>query len=199
LATASGVQGVVTRSRSSGSVYIKDGTSGLRANTEQAHAAGSGDRVDMIGFAEAGDYSPVLDDVLFQKIASGPPPIPTLITAEEALSGNYHSQLVSIEAHLLERLAGSTEQVLTLQSGNYTFNAFMDDERGSEALASLRNDSLLQLTGVCLVEVDQSRESSSGRISIRSFRLLLRSPSDVVVVTNAPWWTLKHVLGSWRR
>ena len=189
------VQGVVTRQRSAGSVYINDGTSGLRAHTEQDTPLAPGDRLDMIGFAEAGDYSPVLEDALFQKIASGPPPVPTLITAEEALSGNYHSQLVSIEAHLLERLAGSAEQVLTLQMGNYTFNAFLDDERGSEALASLRNDSLLQVTGVCLVEVDQSRESSSGRISIRSFRILLRTPSDVVVLTNAPWWTLKHVLG----
>ncbi|HEV8486816.1 MAG TPA: response regulator [Blastocatellia bacterium] len=189
------VQGVVTRPRSAGSVYIKDGTSGLQAHTEQDTPLAPGDRVDMIGFAEAGDYSPVLQEVLFQKIVSGPAPVPTLITAEEALSGNYHSQLVSIEAHLLERLAGSVEQVLTLQIGNNTFNAFLDDERGSEALDSLRNNSLLQVTGVCLVEVDQSRESSSGRISIRSFRILLRTPSDVVVLTSAPWWTLKHVLG----
>jgi len=188
------VQGVVTLQQPGGSFFIKDATSGLYVQTHQNNPVEPGDRVDVIGFAAAGEYTPVLQDAVFQKISTGPPPTPVFITAEEAFSGNYNSQLVRIEGHLLDRMATSTEQVLTLQAGKYTFNAFLEGGRGDD-LASVRNGSLVELTGVCQVQADQSRQNQSGRISIQSFRLLFRSPKDVVVLTSAPWWTLKHFLG----
>jgi two-component system, sensor histidine kinase and response regulator len=85
--------------------------------------------------------------------------------------------------------------VLTLQAGAYTFNAFLTNSRSGEDLDFPRNGSLVQLTGVCLVQADQSRVTENGRVHIQSFRLLVRSPEDIVMVTSAPWWTLKNLLG----
>jgi diguanylate cyclase (GGDEF)-like protein len=45
--------------------------------------------------------------------------------------------------------------------------------------------SLLQLTGVCVMHLDDAHEA-------RSFELLLRSPADIVVLENAPWWNVAH-------
>jgi signal transduction histidine kinase/CheY-like chemotaxis protein/HPt (histidine-containing phosphotransfer) domain-containing protein len=189
------VQGVVTLQRPGGLIFIKDETSGLAIQTQQDTAVEPGDRVDVVGFAAAGEYTPVLQDAAFQKLNAGAAPAPVLITPEEALSGNYDSQLVQIEANLLDRMGNTTEQVLTLQAGKYTFNAFLENARSSEALTALRNGSLIQLTGVCQVQADRSQQNRIGRAPIQSFRFLLRSPSDVAVITNAPWWSLKHVLG----
>jgi signal transduction histidine kinase/CheY-like chemotaxis protein len=187
------VQGAVTLQQPGGSIFIKDETSGIQVRTQQTITVVPGDRVDVVGFAGPGENTPVLEDSILQKVTTGPEPTPVLITAEEALSGNYHSQLVQIEANLLDTMVNSTEQVLTLQSGQYTFNAFLENGRNGDSLTSLRNGSLVQLTGICQVHVDTSRTNRSGRVLIQSFRFFLRSPKDVVVLTSASWLTLKHV------
>jgi len=50
---------------------------------------------------------------------------------------------------------------------------------------SPQSGSNLQLTGVCIVSFDQFRRGES-------FRLLLRTPDDVVILQRPPWWNLKH-------
>jgi signal transduction histidine kinase/DNA-binding response OmpR family regulator len=189
------VQGIVTFQQADGSIFIKDETSGLSVQTQQETQVERGDRVDAIGFVAAGDYTPILQDASFQKLSSGKPPTPVFITAEESLSGNYHTQLVQIEAKLLDRVVTSSEQVLTLQAGTYTFNAYLENPQNALELALPRNGSLIQLTGICLVQADKSRLNESGRVYIQSFRLLVQRPEDIVVLTSAPWWTLKHWLG----
>jgi signal transduction histidine kinase/DNA-binding response OmpR family regulator/HPt (histidine-containing phosphotransfer) domain-containing protein len=189
------VQGVVTFQKEEGSLFIRDETSGVYVQTKQDTRVAPGDRVDVIGFPTGGDYTPILENATFQKVTTGPPPAPVMITAEEAMSGNHHAQLVQVDAYLLDRTITSGEQVLTLQAGKYTFSALIEKSQGGDQLASLRNGSLVQVMGICLVQADQSGQSEAGRVAIQSFRLLLRDAGDVTVITSAPWWTLKHVLG----
>jgi signal transduction histidine kinase/DNA-binding response OmpR family regulator len=187
------VRGVVTLRQANGFLFIKDETSGVLVQTQQDTPVERGDQVDVIGFAATGEYTPVLENASFQKIGFGSPPSPTFITAEEALSGNYHSQLVTLEAKLLDRVATSTKQVLTLQAGTHTFNAFLENTPGNEEMEFLRNGSLIQVAGICLVETDKSRVNDSGRTYIQSFHLLVRTPEDMKVLVSAPWWTPKHL------
>jgi signal transduction histidine kinase len=128
-------------------------------------------------------------------VASGPAPDPVPITAEEARSGNYYPQMVQIEASLLDRVATANEEVLTLQSGKYTFNAILDRPEVDGDTGSLRVGSILQLTGICLVQADMSQKGRQGRPVIKSFRILLRTPRDIVVLNSASWWTPQHLLG----
>jgi signal transduction histidine kinase len=118
-----------------------------------------------------------------------------LITADEALSGNYHAQLVQVEARLLDRMGLSTGEVLILQAGKHTFNVSLENSHGAEDLSSLRDGSHIQVTGICLDQVDQSKENQAKRPVIQSFRLMLRSSNDIVVLVPAPWLTSRVVLG----
>jgi signal transduction histidine kinase/DNA-binding response OmpR family regulator len=187
------VQGIVTLQQPDGSIFIKDETSGLYVQTRQDIQLERGDRVDVIGFAAAGEFTPILEDAIIQKSSSGALPVPVFITAEEAFTGNSHSQLVQIEAKLLERVVTSTEQVLTLQAGDYTFNAFLTNPRSGEDLDLPRNGSLVQLTGICLVQADKSKLNLVGSFHIKSFHLLVPTAEDIVVLRSAPWWTSKHL------
>jgi len=189
------VQGIVTLQRPGGSIFITDASSGLSIQTEEQTQLEPGDRVEVFGFPERGDVTAVLRGATLRKLSSGAPPDPALITAEEAISGNYHSQLVSIEAYLLDRKVSSTGQALTLQAGKYTFKAFLENTQGSDELATLQIGSVVQLTGVCLIQTDKSRLNESSHITIESFRILLRTPKDIVVLTSPSWWTVKLVLG----
>src|SRR5205085_12090243 len=141
---------------------------------------------DVLGFAAAGEYTPVLQNASFQITSSAALPDPIFITAEEALSGNYHAQLVMLEAKLLEKVATSTKQVLTLQAGTHTFNAFLESTPGNEEMEFLREGSLVQVAGICLVETDKSTVNDSGRTNIQSFHLLVRAPEDMKILVNAP-------------
>jgi signal transduction histidine kinase/DNA-binding response OmpR family regulator/HPt (histidine-containing phosphotransfer) domain-containing protein len=190
------VRGVVIQATAGGALYIEDGTGALRAQTSQGTQVQPGDRLDIVGFAATGEQAPVLQDAIFRKTGSGQPPSPAFISAEEALTGNYHSHLVKMEGQLLDRMVSSSEQVLTLQSGKYTFKASLEGAGGAQQLASLKPGSLLEMTGVCLVQVAQAdnRTQSAERLPVDSFRLILRGPQDVGVIRYPSWWTLGHVL-----
>jgi Signal transduction histidine kinase len=194
------VQGVVTLQRPGGALFIQDETGVLSIQAQQDIPAAPGDLVDVIGFATAGEFIPVLQDAAFRKLGSAESPTSVPITAEDAFSGNYQSQLVRVEANLLDRKADSRQEVLTLQAGKYTFNATLENVRNGEALASLRNGSLVEVTGICMVQANQSLANQSttrqvNRATSQPFYFLLRTPSDVVVLKAAPWYSLKHVLG----
>jgi signal transduction histidine kinase len=190
------VRGVVTLQRPDGSVFINDATGGLNVTTVQSVRVESGDRLEVVGFAASGEYTPVMEDATLQKLSSGPPPTPISLTPEQALSGNYHFQLVQIDASLLNVSAGSTEQVLTLQSGKHIFEALLTNVAGSAGVTALKAGSLLRITGVCLVQADKNPHDDfySAHVPIQSFRLVLRSSQDVVVLASPPWWTLRHIV-----
>jgi len=191
------VQGVVALQATNGSIYIEDETGALQVQTQQVDHVVPGDRIDVLGFAAFGEYTPILKSATFRKIGSATPPSPVFINAEEALDGSYHAKFVQLEARLLERKSNSSRQVLTLQVGTQTFNAYLENSQSGESLPPIRLGSLLQLSGICLIQTDRSTQhlvGSSGHVDIQSFRLLLRSPHDVVILQSAPWWTVRHTL-----
>jgi signal transduction histidine kinase/CheY-like chemotaxis protein len=187
------VQGIVTLRRPSGTVFIADATGGLPIEAPRDLSIAPGDRVDVVGFPAQADYLAVLENAVFQARYPGPAPSASFITADEALAGAYHAQLVQMEGYLLERVADSTRTLLTLQDGQHIFTAVLDNAPGAESLAVVRTGSLVQVTGVCLVDAEKSI-AHDGRVSIQNFRLVLRTPRDVLVLKSASWWSVQRVL-----
>src|SRR5262249_37178469 len=68
------LQGVVTLQRPGESLFIADETQGLYVQTTQMTPLVPGERVEVLGFADAGQYvSPILQDAVFRKVGDGPP------------------------------------------------------------------------------------------------------------------------------
>jgi signal transduction histidine kinase/CheY-like chemotaxis protein len=190
------VQGMVTLN-AAGTLYVRDATGGLAIETAQYGDLRQGDKVDIVGFPAAGEYLPFLSDALVRRLESGRPlPVP-FITIADALGGNYHAQLVRLEATLIGQSAGAADHTLTLQAGRRLFTASLTSSRGAE-LARLRPGSLVEVTGIDLVKTEKSvteRMADDGSFPERhDFTLLLQSPDDVVVVRNAPWWSFARAL-----
>ena len=186
------VRGVVTWRSPDRGMFIQDTTGGLEIQ-DGGDQVQTGDLIDAVGFASFGGYSPVLRDVNIRKVGrSSMPPAP-LISTEQALSGDFNNQLITIEAELLGRATSSKEQILILRKGDFTFNARLEKEDQSLAV-KLEESSLVRLTGICSGEPDPSKlGTNKGRV-LTSFHLLLRSADDVGVVSGPPWWSLKHIL-----
>jgi PAS domain S-box-containing protein len=145
----------------------------------------------VLGFPSKGEYTPILQDAIYQKMGGGPPPTPTAIGLDEALKGTHDCHLVRIEATLLDRARQSREQFLVLEAGDFVFHAYQED--GSAPFADLENGSKVAVTGVCVIE--PGTDWQAGEVwRAKSFRLLLRSSADVVVLRAPPWWTLRKLL-----
>ena len=186
------VRGVVIYRRED-VLYIQDGTEGLYVETRQAGPLLPGDVVEVVGFPAPGDYTPMMQDAIFRKIGDGPLPVPSDITADEALKGDYDCRLVRIQATVLDRERHSREQFLVLQSGGLIFNANLERTNIGVDFAYLQNGSKVAVTGVCRVELGNAWQVSP-EWHAKSFRILLRSPADIFVLAEPPWWTLQKML-----
>ncbi|HKW99324.1 MAG TPA: ATP-binding protein [Bryobacteraceae bacterium] len=179
------LRGTVTFQQRGEALFIQDGGQGLRVETHHQLALKPGDQVEVTGFPTLGEYTPILQDASFKKIGNGPLPKAARVTAEQVLEQERDADLVEIEAQLLSLVHGAKAQTLTLKSGNLIFTAHLDTPE-TRNTTLLEDRSELRLTGITVIRV-------AGELNTpQSFRLMLRSPDDIVVLRRPPWWTLKR-------
>jgi signal transduction histidine kinase/CheY-like chemotaxis protein len=182
------VRGVVTVRRRSQTIFVDDGTGGLAVEPLSRSDVNVGDQVQVAGYVAHGRPYETLEDAQVLRTGHSPGPDPLPISIEDALSGAARLRLVRIEGWLVEQRVTPGEQVLILRTGRNVFDAHLQRVAGGPAVAELRPGSLLALTGVCLLETapDAPRPDT--------VRIVLRMPSDVVVLRAAPWWTMQRSL-----
>jgi PAS domain S-box-containing protein len=186
------VAGTVAYQRAGTALYIQNGQFGLFVQTRQKTPLQLGDQVEVLGFPSQGEYTPFLQDALYQTVGSGEPPEPAIVTCDQALKGTHDCRLVRIEAKLLNRAQHSREQFLVLDSGDFIFHAYNEQHSAIDPFANIENGSRVAVTGICLIEPGDWQAGENWRA--KSFRLLLRSPADVVLLAAPPWWTLQKLL-----
>ena len=169
----------------------------IYAQTQQFTAGiKAGDEVDVIGFPAVGAYEPALHDSIFRKTGDGAIPEALTLSPAEALKGNfarnilfrsYDANLIRVTGKLTGKSLNSGEQTLLLQDGSTVFEGRLRDAQTPETFNTLREGSVLQLTGICTIEVDENHQPVRFRVGLRSFE-------DVVVVREPPWWNLRRTL-----
>lgn len=180
------VQGVVAYQQMGRALFIEGEGHGLRVLTQQATALAIGDVVDVLGFPATGESAPVLENAAFHRVSHTAAPQPIVLDLAVPWE-QYDGALVRTEAKLLhlEREADGTR--VLLQQGDRVFEALLEAPLAAN-LPSLRLNSQLRLTGICLVR-------NGGLWSTpQSFRLLLRSPQDITVLHAPSWWSLRKAL-----
>ena len=176
------VQGTVTLQRPRG-VFIQNGHLGLYIPGPTKTLLEPGERVDVVGFADLGDYTPVLRHALFQRTGSAKLPSPLEITAQKAQSGAYDTLRVRLDGTLRDVRHSESDRTLVLQDGDVIFEARIAEGKAVRDWSGLVG-SRLRLTGVCSVSVDRNHQPDA-------FNILLDSPDGVVVLARPSWWTLR--------
>ncbi len=187
LGRLSRVEGTVTLTRRDGPVYIQDSTGGVLLRAHSALPVRAGEFVSAVGFPQSEAYGSSLNDVVILHRSVGKAVEPRRVTADELLLDGLDSWLVQMEAIVMDTAASGSRETLWLEAGGTTFQA---DLAGMERLAPLERGALVRLTGVSSISVEGSEE----RRTPQGFRLLLRSPADVVIVRPAPWLTVGRTL-----
>jgi signal transduction histidine kinase len=183
------VRGVVTHQNRGSALFIRDGAQGLWLHTRQNAPLKPGHVVEAVGFEGMGKYSPVLQDVIYRRVGEQSPPAPAVVSEEGALSGDHDADLVTIEGQLLDSYQGGEDRIFVLQSDRTVFSAYLS--KAASALSIPRNGCRLRLTGICLIDEVLDRVD---KVRPTVFRILLRSPADIVVIQKPPWWTLSRLL-----
>jgi PAS domain S-box-containing protein len=188
------VKGTVIYRQNDDTLYIEDQTEGLYVETKQAGPLALGDQVEVLGFPANGVYTPMLQDAVFKKIGTGTLPEPVSINTDEALKGNYDCRLVRVEATLLDRARRGRERFLVLETASgFIFHAYLDPKNGETDFTGLQNGSKVAVTGVCLIE--PGNDWIAGETwRAKSFRILMRSAADVLILEAPPWWNLQKLL-----
>lgn len=189
------IRGTVTMQWPGASLCVRDATRGICAQTvEDTHLA-LGDVADVVGFSEAEDSTSVLTDAVFRKAGSGLPVAAERVTAAQALAGKHNSELVQIEGELIGSEQGSSGATLLLNSGNSIFTAVLPQSLAGPESAAWKNGSRLRVAGICSVQFDARLSVLKDGVAVpKSFRILMRSPDDAIVIRKPSWWTPAHAL-----
>lgn len=187
------VKGVVTM-LNKGFFYLQDHTGGVEVQSDTSSLRVA-DEVEAVGYATAGGgYSPVLTNAMVRAVRHDASVAPAIVTADSSSGGQFDSQLVTIEGRLISFLDSPTGKELILQSGVRTFKAELSTLDLRELLPQLKEGAVLRLTGICSVQVNPSKLYLLLAQEPIGFNLVLRSPRDVEVIQQAPWWTPQHDL-----
>lgn len=201
------VSGVVTLQKPDGNFFIQSGGAGLAVRTEQAVQLAPGDRVVVSGYTALGQYTPILEDAVVQRLGQDelPAPVPVklakLLDSPEDLEG----VLVRVEASLMNRVEGPLGQTLVMQSSNTIFTAHLESPHADERFKAVKLGSQVALTGVFVAQppvkwtphLIRSREKIVPNFYYpppESVQILLRSSADLAVLQEPPWWTLARLL-----
>jgi signal transduction histidine kinase/DNA-binding response OmpR family regulator len=188
------IRGVVTMHGRG--LFVRDAAGGsIQVFETLTHeSVAPGDEVEVSGFPSLGDYSAVMRDSLVRRVARTQRPSWVDVTAEQALTGAHDAELVRMRGRLVDRIDTGSEHLLVLQDGAHVFNAGWDttvtDDWGQ--VASFRQDSVIDVVGVCLVRTD----GDSNQRAPVGFKILMQSPADVSLVRAAPWWTPTQLLAA---
>lgn len=162
-------------------IYVRDETSAALIETEQPFQLAPGDVVDVAGFPIISSTRPRLQHAVVRSVDRAAMPAPKLIASRALLAEEHDSELVTINAELLAEVTTPAGPAMVLKVGDTVFEA-RHDPRSTAASTNFGSGSQVAVSGIYAFE--------SGPPP--SFRLLLRSPGDVVLLSAPRWWTPRH-------
>jgi signal transduction histidine kinase len=208
------VRGVVTHCSSSEGFWMQDGSRGLQVITKSSVDLIPGQLVEALGFAAPGKYSPVLEDVTVTLMAKSRPLSPLRLSAPaEALQ--HGDQLVSLEGIVTNQKPVAEGVSITLMNDSTEFELRLDRLAEINPKVVWPIGTKLRATGICVVTdvapatvldlfVPGSFAAPGGKRRIGrdldfgpqqpwAFKLLARSPADLLTLSSPPWWTPSRI------
>jgi signal transduction histidine kinase len=197
-------EGVVTLAVPGQFFFLQEGSNSVRVQSETAEVR-PGDHVEVAGFIDTSHTLAALVGAIVRPLGHAEIPAAVNVTVDRILHPDFRSvfekvavadfsgRLVRFPGKLvrIERREMDQPPSLLIASEGYVFPAFLpaSDLKTPENWVEGAG---LELTGVS--ELDFKEDATTqGSISISGFRLWLRSPEDVRVVSVPSWWTPKRL------
>jgi signal transduction histidine kinase len=177
------------------SVFLRDLSGPIRIETRDAGPLVPGDQIEALGFPAMGQYGPFLEDASLRQTGRVAALAPIAVAAPELLRNGKDGDLIRLDAEMLWISRQAKETILTVRAGDSTFIALLKQtDRSPATLPELASGSLLRLTGICQFQGQRLDRVTNAMVLPATFSLRLRSPDDIVVLRQPPWWTTERLL-----
>ncbi len=163
-------------------LLLQDGESGLMVLSRETNPLAPGTAVEISGLPGRDGSRLVLREAVTRAAFGGSTLQPILCRTLTETKPELDVRLVQLRAVLNDVVKRPQGVRLSLQAGGALFDAVLEPAAGWRAPAP---GSLLELTGVYLLEFDEYHRP-------RGFRLQLRTPGDVRIVSAPSWWTARR-------
>lgn len=181
--------------RDAGSFFVQDPSGGIRVRTADEPTVITGETIEVVAFPTLSGSVRLLTEALVRPTKSIEHVGSKDLNLSEALSSKQSGTLVHVIATLLGQSTNESGQVLELQELQRVFVASLANGQGN--MPDIAPGSRLQITGVCdnetTTEFQPGGKPASAQM-LASLNILLRSPSDVTVISGPPWWTWKRTV-----
>jgi signal transduction histidine kinase len=182
------VRGVATLALPGNGLFLQVEGGGLWVQTAQPVATAPGTVIEVSGWPRPGDLKPFIRAHRVSIMGTTTPPLPTPLTASDALNAIHDAEWVSVDAELLDLSRGPEGTTLELRDSDIIFRSLIPDLPGV-ALPVLAPGSRIRVCGI-------SRVSSEGSMILRKedkLKILARTPADVTLLALPPFWTARNV------
>ena len=189
------LRGVVTLYWPGRLLCLEDGGEGICAGIEQSSPLQLGDSAEVIGFPVMAEFTPTLLNTTFRPAQGKSTVAVQRVDPEQALEGRYDERLIAIEGKVVGNDLNASEPTTLFSSGTTMFYAVLPKQLSGTLLNKLEPGSRVKLIGICSVESDSAADPTNSSFSVaKSFRILLRSPADIVILERPSWWNAAHTL-----
>lgn len=201
------VVGTVTYNDRRSLLYIQQGSVGVRVHTSEPSEVRVGDRVEVSGFIDTTQYLSGLRGAVVRRLDDrDADPVEPVAIASTAFSEYQQRVLLGLRTtppstSVEGRLTQLTGAVLSFRKATTVLPNAIEIRWGDSITTALVPGHVtgvvpgaeVTVTGVARVssDVDRGSVKSSGPTRVD---LLLRSPSDLVVVNQPSWWTAQRIM-----
>lgn len=169
--------------------YVQDGTGGARIETD-TNGINISDIVEVAGYPAPNGYSPLLMDSVVRITGHDEPTTIRDVTPETLGDGRFDSQLVSIEGTLTGVVNSPDSVTFILHSDERSVDAILYVLNSDEHVSIPREGSVLRLTGICSVPVNNNSIYLLLTKARVGAKLIVRSPQDIQVLKAVSWWSV---------
>ncbi|WP_263350770.1 diguanylate cyclase domain-containing protein [Acidicapsa acidisoli] len=188
------VRGTITYFEPGSAIVLQSGTKSLWINTQSEMSHHIGALADVTGFPNAGGGSLTMSLGQIWDSEVQAPITPQPVTESELAAGTHEFELVSAEGEVLTSVRQAAQDEYVLVSNGHVFSAVYHhlDAADGFQLAPMKQipvGSRVRVTGISMVTYGSN--PFQGPVS---FRLLMRSFDDIVVVGNPSWLSVRNLV-----
>jgi signal transduction histidine kinase len=169
-------------------LFLTDGTKGLCVLLDDRAAAAAivaGDRVEAVGFADAGPFATRLTEARVRVMASGEMVVPRLPTADE-LRTNCDAQLIQVEMLVVVREDRAEGTLLVADLDGMSMQMSAPGKLPPEIVPA----AVIRVTAPCLVTKTRTNDY---KLVAEGYTLYPTTMDDVVLVTRPRWWNVRRL------
>ena len=179
------VRGVLTYYKKADSAVLEEAGKSIFVLTRETKDLHIGDIVDATGFASDQEYGPSLRQAELFDTGHRGTILPKETTYDEAISGLYSDNLISLVGTVVSELHGTNLETIVMDVGGHLVTGRVES---LSRLPDFRVGTRVRLTGICRIVPGGPWRAPM------LFHIAMRSKDDIAMLSAPSWWTIQRMV-----